>query len=207
MPVNYDPAVWFYDPLSRFIFGRALINAQLYFLKYIKINSNIIIVGGGTGWILEEISSKIPTGLKITYVETSEKMIIRSKKRFIANNEVVFINQPIEVINGLSPFDIVITPFLFDNFKDEIADKLFYHLHKLQKPGGLWLFSDFQPGKSLWQKLLLKSMLLFFGRFCGVEATKLPEMSQKFTSNSYLVIDQQNFYRNFIISIIYSKTI
>lgn len=207
MPVNYDRTVWFYDPLSRFIFGRALINAQLYLLKYISINSSIIIIGGGTGWILEEISALIASGLTITYVETSEKMIDRSKKRFIANNEVVFINQPIETIKSLSPFDVVITPFLFDNFKDETADKIFYHLHKLLKSDGLWLYSDFQPGNCLWQKLLLKSMLLFFTVLCGLEATKLPEMDQIFERYNYKVLDRQTFYRNFVISKIYLNTI
>lgn len=206
MPVNYNRTAWFYDPLSRLVFGRALINAQVYLLKYIKTDSNIIIVGGGTGWLLEEISRIIQSGLTITYVETSENMMTRSKKRFTANNKVIFINQAIENVNNLPLFDVVITPFLFDNFSDETAEKIISHLHLSLKHGGLWLYSDFQLQNKVWQKLLFKSMLLFFGCFGGMEVTKLPEMGKIFGRYGYGELDQQSFYKNFIVSKIYLNT-
>ena len=71
MAANYDNSAWFYDRLSRLIYGKALVRSQVYLLRYIPAGSIILIAGGGTGWILEEISKLHPSGLKITYVEIS----------------------------------------------------------------------------------------------------------------------------------------
>ena len=75
MAANYNNAAWFYDSLSRVVYGKALIDAQVYLLQYIQPNSTILIVGGGTGWILEEVARIHPTGLQITYVEAYAQMM------------------------------------------------------------------------------------------------------------------------------------
>src|ERR1700748_1727174 len=134
MAVNYNNAAWFYDRLSRMVYGRALINAQVYLLQYVPANSNILIVGGGTGWILDELTKLQPSGLRITYVEVAEKMLALSKKRGIGANEVIFINEAIEKVKLPSNFDVVITPFLFDNFTEQTLTKVFSHIHSLLKP-------------------------------------------------------------------------
>ena len=78
MKNNYNTIAGYYDFLSRTIFQRSIINAQVALLSYIKPNSTVLIVGGGTGWILEKIE---PAGLEITYVEISENMLALSRKR------------------------------------------------------------------------------------------------------------------------------
>ena len=35
MAANYDNSAWFYDRLSRVVYGRALIRSQVYLLRYI----------------------------------------------------------------------------------------------------------------------------------------------------------------------------
>lgn len=124
MPANYNNSAWFYDQLSRLVYGRTLIKAQAYLLKYVPENANILIVGGGTGEILEELSKVHPAGLQITYVEIAKNMMTRSKKRDVDNNEVVFINDAIENVALKANFDVVITPFLFDNFKEPTAQRI-----------------------------------------------------------------------------------
>ncbi|MDB5150556.1 MAG: methyltransferase protein, partial [Mucilaginibacter sp.] len=120
MAANYDNSAWFYDRLSRLIYGRALVNAQVYLLNFVPAGSKILIAGGGTGWILEELSKIHPAGLDITYVEISANMTALSQKRQTGQNEVVFINEAVEKVKLLLlDFDVVITPFLFDNFVDE----------------------------------------------------------------------------------------
>jgi ubiquinone/menaquinone biosynthesis C-methylase UbiE len=82
LPSNYDNSAWFYDRLSRIILGKALIRAQTTFLPYLSLpNSKVLIAGGGTGWILEEIAKVHPSGLHITYVELSEKMMALCTKK------------------------------------------------------------------------------------------------------------------------------
>jgi ubiquinone/menaquinone biosynthesis C-methylase UbiE len=96
MAANFNNSAWFYDNLSRLVYGKALINAQVYLLQYIPTDSKILIVGGGTGWVLEELTKIHPSGLSITYVEVSANMMALSNKRNIGHNWVVFINDAIE---------------------------------------------------------------------------------------------------------------
>ena len=205
MAANFNNAAWFYDRLSRLIYGRALVNAQVYLLQYVAANSNILVVGGGTGWILEEIAKLHPSGLNITYAEVSVNMMTLSKKRNIGNNNVVFINDAIEKVFMPAKFDTVITPFLFDNFTGQTMQMVFKHIHVLLKPGGHWLNADFQFSGKWWQKALLKSMFLFFKIVCKIEASELPDIEKCFKMYDYKPSAQQTFFGGFIISKAYIK--
>lgn len=205
MPSNYDNSAWFYDRLSRLVYGRALVNAQVYLLPYVPPNSTVLIAGGGTGWILEKLANVQPTGLSITYVEISAKMMALSQKRDCGNNSVTFITQPVEEVVFTEIFDVVITPFLFDNFKEDTLQRVFIHLHSQLKPGGLWLNTDFQLTGMWWQNVLLKSMFLFFRTICGIETSVLPDIERQFKQCGYAEIAQKNFYGDFISSKVYRK--
>jgi ubiquinone/menaquinone biosynthesis C-methylase UbiE len=203
MAANYNNSAWFYDRLARLVYGNALINAQLYLLDYIKPDTRILIVGGGTGWILDELIRIHPSGLKITYVEVAADMMALSKRKNTGSNEVVFINDAIENVNLSPDFDVVITPFLFDNFTEQTLHIVLAHIHSLLKPRGLWLNADFQLTGKWWQQFLLKSMFLFFKVICGIEASKLPEIESHFTSNGYKVIGEKTFFNDFIVAKVY----
>jgi len=203
MAANYNNSAWFYDRLSRLVYGGSLINAQIYLLQYIPANSNVLIVGGGTGWILEEIAKIHPSGLQITYAEVAPSMMALSQKRNTAGNEVTFINDAIENISLSGNFDVIITPFLFDNFTEQTLTIVFDHIHALIKPTGIWLNADFQLTGKWWQKVMLKSMLLFFKLLCSIEASKLPDIEKQFEKHGYKEIAQKTFYGDFIVSKVY----
>jgi ubiquinone/menaquinone biosynthesis C-methylase UbiE len=206
MQGNYDPVAGFYDALSGAVFANRIFHAQLFLLHAIPPEARVLIVGGGTGWILEEIARRQGAGLSITYVEISAGMLALSKRRYAGTNAVDFIHGPIQEIQLENFYDIIITPFLFDNFSDEtlkwVFDKLDHHLHK----GGYWLFSDFQLQKNkLSQKLLIKIMYLFFRITCKVEASRLPDAGRLFYQYGYTNISQKTFFKGFICSVIYQK--
>lgn len=203
MAANYNNSAWFYDRLSRLVYGKALVNAQLYLLDFIEPGSNILIAGGGTGWILDELTKRHPSGLRITYVEIAVGMMTLSQKRNTGQNEVVYINDAIENVNLTPGFDVVITPFLFDNFTEQTLATVFNHMHKLLKPGGLWLNADFQLTGKWWQGFLLKSMFLFFKVICGIEASKLPAIETRFAQNGYNAIAEKIFFNEFILAKVY----
>lgn len=207
MAANYNNSAWFYDRLSRLVYGRALINAQVYLLGFIPLKSKILIAGGGTGWILEELTKIHPSGLDITYVEISANMTELSQKRRIGRNTVTFINDAVENVNLIANFDVIITPFLFDNFVDKTVDNVFNHLHNLLKPEGLWLNADFQLTGRWWQNILLQSMFIFFRILCGIEASKLPAIEKRFSTAGYSVIDNKTFFGDFIVAKVYRKTV
>lgn len=207
MKGNYDNVAPFYDLLSQLVFGNAILRAQLFLINAIPANSGILIIGGGTGQILEEISKKHGSGLQITYVDISKKMIAISKKRKTGNNEVVFINQSISDARFHRQFDVVITPFFLDNFLNNTAKVVFDKIDTFLKPRGFWLFTDFQLSEknNLWQKLLLKIMYFFFRFFCGIEASHLPDTTALFEKYKYQLISKQTFYKKFIYALIFFK--
>jgi len=205
MAANYNNSAWFYDRLSRIVYGKALVNAQVYLLKYVPANSKVLIVGGGTGWILEELSKIHSSGLNITYVEIAEHMMTLSRKRNVTGNQVAFINDAVENITLPADFDVVITPFLFDNFTEQTLGKVFSHIQSLLKKDGLWLNTDFQLTGKWWQQVLLKTMFLFFKILCGIEASKLPAIEKRFLEAGYQVVDKRTFFGDFIVSEVYTK--
>ena len=202
---NYDTIASFYDQLARLIFGRSLIKAQLYLLRSIPPGTNVLIVGGGTGWILDRITRRHPSGLRITYIDSSQKMIALARKRRIGKNEVVYISEPVEKVAREGAYDVVITSFLFDNFDKNTLMPVFTSIHKYLKPGGLWLYCDFQNTGIFWQRELLNVMYLFFRLFCGIKATRLPDIEPVFDRYQYRVVEQETYFKDFIISSIYLR--
>ena len=77
MKNGYDNVSFFYDRLSSLIFGDKLQFPQRYFIEAIPANARVLIVGGGSGWILEAICSHHSKGLAITYIDSSPKMVGR----------------------------------------------------------------------------------------------------------------------------------
>ncbi|MDB5022775.1 MAG: class SAM-dependent methyltransferase [Mucilaginibacter sp.] len=205
MAANYDNSAWFYDRLSRVIYGKALIRSQVYLLKFIPAQTEILIVGGGTGWILEEIAKIHPSGLKITYVEISAKMMALSLKKNAGNNEVIYINREIASVDIQKGYDVVVTPFLFDNFTEQTLKKVFSHIHHSLKPAGWWLNTDFRLSGKWWQTLLLHSMFIFFRIICRIEAARLPDIEKCFEQHHYKVVSQKSFFGDFILSAFYQK--
>jgi len=205
MAANYNNSAWFYDRLSALVYGKALIKAQVYLLEFIEPGNKILLVGGGTGRILEEIAKTYPSGLEITYVEIAPKMVELSKERNCGRNAVIFITDAVENVNLSDDFDVVFTPFLFDNFKEENFQKLFAHIHQSLKSGGLWLNTDFQLTGKWWQHILLRSMFIFFRLICKIEGNRLPDIKKCFADHGYGLIDEQTFYGEFILSSAYRR--
>nr|WP_276904842.1 class I SAM-dependent methyltransferase [Pedobacter kyonggii] len=204
---NYDKIAGHYDALSRLVFFKSQVNAQINQLPYIQEGNSILIVGGGTGWILEELS-KICTGLKIVYVEISAKMIALSQKRNYKNNHVEFVNIGIEDFKTDVVFDAILTPFLFDNFAEQRAAKVFEQLNEYLKKDGLWFLVDFSLNKTngnWWKWLLLRSMYGFFKLLGIVEADKLIDMNPYFLKASYLTVEERLYYGGFIKATIFRK--
>ncbi|WP_029275301.1 class I SAM-dependent methyltransferase, partial [Pedobacter borealis] len=204
---NYDKIAGHYDALSRLVFFKSQVNAQVNQLPYIQENSHILIVGGGTGWILEELS-KIYIGLKIVYVEISAKMIALSQKRNYKNNHVEFVNIGIEDFKTDVLFDVILTPFLFDNFAEQRAAKVFVQLNGYLKKDGLWFQVDFSLNKTngnWWKWLLIRSMYGFFKLLGIVEAHQLIDMNPYFFKANYLIVEERLYYGRFIKATIFRK--
>lgn len=208
MTNNYDHIANYYDRLSRMVFFKSQVNAQIDQLIYIPENSSVLIVGGGTGWILEELAKVRPAGLHIVYVEISANMISLSRDRNPGANEVEFVNQGIEDFSSSMSFDVILTPFLFDNFSAQRAGVVFKQLDLLLKENGYWLFVDFslkgERGR-WWKSAFLQLMYSFFKLIRIVEASELTDMEPYFKNTGYQGIANKSCYAGFIQSQVYRK--
>ncbi len=205
---SYNLIAPIYDTIAALIFGTALRKAQIHFLPFLSSNANILIAGGGTGWILEEIVAIHPQGLCIDYVDVSAKMIAIAKQRNIGNNKVNFIHQSIFSFTGNQLYDVIITPFFFDNFKEETVQQAFVILHQQLKGNGLWLYTDFRINHAspLWQKALLFLMYKFFRIAANIEAERLPNVASCFSQHPYQRVEAQTFFHHFISTTLYKKS-
>lgn len=209
---GFDRVVSFYDPLARIVFGDAQLQAQKVLLPFIRENSDVLIVGGGSGWLLEQVL-KTGNGLRIVYLDASPRMVSRARDKTFkqiaaCKNEVQFRVGTEKAIQSEEAFDVIITPFLLDLFPDQRLATLMKGLNAALRKDGQWLFADFWPVEQpapLWQRLLLKAMYIFFGAVSGVRATRLPDFSHHFKELQMQEIYTESFYKGMIQAKVFMK--
>lgn len=208
MDNNFNSIAFIYDLLARLVFGSAIRKAQWHFLQEIPPNASILILGGGTGWILKKILMLRQADF-ITYIDASEKMLYRSKRRLNEGqkSKVNFILGDEKSIDGQTLYDVVITNFVLDLFRPERLNQVMEVLKGSLKKDGYWLFTDFNIINDIkrqwWQKFMLTIMYKFFKIVCNIEATDLPDFDLHFASNGLKEKSYKTFYSGFIISKVY----
>lgn len=209
MSNNYNSVAFFYDALNRVVFGKSTVKSQVWLLEKIPAHAHVLIIGGGTGWILEKLSGIHTEGLYITYIESAQNMLNRSKRRDIKNNKINFVHQDAQNYIPETSFNVIITPFLFDNFSTEQVKHMIAHYFDHIDPGGLWLVTDYQitnKGKR-WQKPLLDTMYTFFRLLSHVPVKKMPDIEGSFQEFKFEKQESKTFYGGFILSTIYQKRV
>lgn len=193
---GFDPIAKIYDKLARIVFGRSIRDSQLHFLSLIPVNAEILILGGGTGWILNEIL-KIKPASRIWYVEASAEMISLSKKNSVSTN-ICFIHGTEDNIPPSQNFDVVVTNFYLDLFAyeklPEVIDKILPRL----KREFIWIATDFVNEGKWWQNVLLKIMYFFFGIVSNIDSKHLPDWISILQKSRLHLIDSKCFYSGFI---------
>ncbi|PKV63256.1 class I SAM-dependent methyltransferase [Pontibacter ramchanderi] len=208
---NFNRIAPVYDGLSRLVFGNALRQAQTAHLALIPEQANVLLIGGGSGWLLEQVLRSRPKA-KISYLEVSEKMLQLAQRRIChkcsAPVNIDFRLGDENTLRTGETFDIIITPFLLDLFPDERLVYLMDRLTTALRPGGHWLFSDFWPNQTLipgWQRLLLKSMYTFFGYVSRVKASRLPDFAAHFARQPLQLETSATFYGGLVQARAYRK--
>jgi tRNA (cmo5U34)-methyltransferase len=174
---GFDRIAWMYDFLAFLVFGQALKNAQKALLPKIPRNSRILIIGGGSGWLLQEVLLHcLPR--YVLYVEASVQMLQRSRNRVqslaaAANVEFRLGNET--VIQPSDELDVVICPFFLDLFPTErLRNSILPRLTQSLSVGGIFLVTDFIPSAAPHHRLLIRTMYWFFGQIARIEASQLP---------------------------------
>jgi tRNA (cmo5U34)-methyltransferase len=211
MLLNFDLVARYYNILSRIVFGSSIHNAQIQFLDSIPQDSNVLIIGGGSGKFLRELLLKC-TVKKILYVEHSPKMIYLSRKMIedIPERQLVEFRQGTEAdIGNEEMFDVVITHCFLNLFARLPLQTLMTKINSHLKAGGVWLFSDFRISSNsfhkIWQALLLKTMYLFFRITAGLQNKTLEKFDDFFATISLVKVKEKFFYAAMINSVLYKK--
>jgi tRNA (cmo5U34)-methyltransferase len=187
-----------YDSMARFIFGKSMVHSQIWFFNKIPTASRILILGGGTGWILEELQKHDSTAT-IWYVEISAGMMQRAQNRRI-RNRVHFIVGTEEMIPTGLVFDVVITNFYLDLFSDKKLSQVLQHINKRTSAPAIWLASDFVDGQIWWHRWMLRTMYFFFKAICDIEAKQLPNWHQRLQEGGWKEIHGKFWFGDFIKS-------
>ena len=190
-----------YDSLAKFIFSDSLQKATNYYLSMVPPQSKILIVGGGTGQLLEVLSESA-SGSDVTFLDLSPAMINRAKTRNYAKLSVDFVNKSVFDFNDFG-YDIVITPFFLDLFVNQELNLIGNKLRGALKKGGYWLFSDFVTSDSAYHFYLIKLMYLSYRIVDKVSARKLPDYDSFFEQNSMKLVSRAIISKGHIESRIY----
>lgn len=184
-----------YDALAFVVFGQRLKQAQSAFLDRIPAGASVLMVGGGTGWLLEQVLGHYQPG-KVVYVETSAQMVARASKRILQKplpGTVDFRMGDETALPMGAQFDVIITPFVLDLFTESTLQYAFIpSLMNVLKSDGVWLVTDFVNPPGGWQKVLLWCMIQFFRLTAGIETRKLADWQQALYNSGLRVQDRQS---------------
>jgi len=200
--MNYNYIAPYYDFLSRLCFLNRQQMAHKIILNYVKPNDKILWLGGGSGWFLPKMD-ELGFPLTIDYVEVSTIMINKAKQHKLKHLSVNFITQDILHFYPDKIYDVVITAFIFDHFTTTDCQEMFYRFTLNLNHKAKWIYIDFNEDQNQMQRLLTKTMVVFFNLVAGFRTNDFPKVDILF--NSYQLIDKQSYFLDYIQSKIYQK--
>lgn len=170
-----------YDTLAFVVFGRRLKRAQAVYLNRIPSGASVLVVGGGTGWLLEPLlTSGSPQ--RIVYLESSTRMLARASRRMLNHPLLGTVEFRLGDETALRPsdrFDVVIMPFVLDLFTaDTLRTSVIPRLRNVLRPGGHWLVTDFVRSSVWWERALVWTMIQFFRLTADIETRQLADWQQ-----------------------------
>lgn len=204
MSDGFDKVAPFYDSLARLVFGDSIRRCQLEYLNKISPGATVLILGGGTGWLLAELM-KVNSSCTVWYFESSIRMLDRAKARCrsLSGQRIFFIHGTEKNLQRYEiRFDAVITNFYFDLFTSNSLIVALGQIKKCLYPGSKLLVSEFIESR-WWQRVLLFLMYRFFKWACDIEATNLPDWQHQLEKRGFAERDTTTFYRGFIKSSLY----
>jgi len=198
---GFDRLATLYDPLARMIYGQSIVQAQTCFLDVIPSFSKVLIVGGGTGWLLTKLLQDHPE-CEVWYIESSVNMLSMAARKSMDPGRVHFILGTEEDIPGCG-FDVVITHFFLDLFSKPALLIAVQKICLALRPSALWIVADFVDQGKGWQRFLLKTMYSFFRQTCRIEARTLPPWGGALIQSGLYKVEHRLYYKGFIESAVY----
>ena len=215
-PFSFGSTAWFYDWIATLAYGGAIQRSQKAVLPFITSQESVLIVGGGTGWILQDLA-RLNVPLKITYLEISSRMLALAQyklSRLPTHKLMVNFRLGTEAdLKSGEIFEVIFTPFVLDLYPEvklpTMLKKLLDHL----SPNGLWLLADFfiSTKHTGWQKhwryVLTKIMYCFFSWLTGLPTKSLPNLELLFKQLPLTRIKSYAFFKGFIQAHVFQRNL
>ncbi len=203
---DYDSIAAVYDLLGRLVYGGQLKQSQLELLPLLPKGKQVLIIGGGTGWIINEVM-RVCEPDQIIYLEKSAKMIARSKETCLDayRDRVRFICGTQDDLESEYRFDIIVTNYFFDQFTFYRLSKILRQLHDHAAEDAYWHWSDFiQPIK--WKhRFLMRLMLIFFSLSTKLATQQIYDLYPIFTKWGWQLVEKKAFYDGFMESAVFKR--
>ncbi len=197
MPSNFNRIAPFYDLLLWVVFGQRVWHAQRHFIDRVKPNDAVLILGGGTGKILDWL----PADAAITYVEQSAAMIKRAKRR----RNVTFVHADFRSFSTDTQYDWVICPFFLDCFDDAQLPAVLTQIGALIKPEGYLLVTDFRWTRQWYHRWLIRLMVVFFRISTKLRIATLQDIPEQLHRQGFKIQASRYFQNGLIFSAIYAR--
>lgn len=179
---DYGPLAPVYDLLAAVAFGGSLRRAQRAALAAglpgLGPQPRILVLGGGTGWVLSPLWQHCPTA-QVLYMEVAASMLAATQARLARHPPPA--GARLELRHGseadLQPgeqFDAIITFFVLDSFLPHALPAALGRLQATLAPQARWLVVDFWPAQAGWRRALLRAMYLFFRVTVRLQARTMP---------------------------------
>lgn len=201
---GFDSVARYYDLLTGIVFGKSIRRSQTCFLNTLSPTSNVLVLGGGTGWWLKEFLQEKP-GCRILYVDSSSEMLARAMKAVGDNNRITFRLGTEHSIKEVREFDAVITFFFLDLFSHKKLCDVIVRIKVALKPNAHWLVSDF-INTTWWHACMLFVMYFFFRISTGLQNKSLPDWTELLLQHNLHELDHKMFYGSFIKSALYQTS-
>ena len=207
---DFSRVARFYDFLAKLVFGQAQRRAQLVALQaglpLAGPAPRVLVLGGGSGWVLLELLRQCPTA-RVLYLETSATMLALAQQRLrreapALGAQVAFRQGSEQNLEPAEQFEAIITFFVLDCFTLAEFPAALARLQAARRPGAPWLVADFWPSQRWWQQGMLRVMYLFFNLTVGLRARQLPPWPTALTELGLLNRYQSTHYKGFILSLV-----
>ncbi|MDQ8202523.1 class I SAM-dependent methyltransferase [Pelagicoccus sp. SDUM812003] len=174
MKRSFDLIARPYESLEHFYFGDALERMRHAWLPEIGPCEEALLIGDGDGRFSHALL-ETNTGIRITSIDTSEKMIELARKRCRNHLDRIHFATS-NVLKSSLPadgFDFVGLHFVLDCFEQEQCDALLSRIRSATRAGGLLAYSDFSAHRH-WQRFFVKCLYFSFRVTAGLTTSWLP---------------------------------
>ncbi len=192
---NFDFVAPFYDQFVRLIFGSEIRCATNHFLDTVNSTDSVLILGGGTGELLEAM----PRCREIVFLDKSSAMIQKAEGRN-CQSPVEFIRSDFIGYMFQKQFEVVICPFFLDCFTTQNLTLILSEIQQLSSTNSKLMITDFQRKES---SVLVWWMHLFFSVFACLESKKLKDIHFFIEKSGFINEKSAFFHQKNIFSRLY----